>query len=161
MTSERLPAGAMRSPVDGPYAWFRLAVCVVLGTVGSIGGRWRSTGELAKDRNALDAEGSQRGWGWRVKMMFKGKTKYQRSKAKTAAQKTSTDGIACRVGKLYLLAEPTASEIETFIDQLQLLPDSQILTASADPDNELEWRELLVELLQSRMPKKTPVGAGA
>ena len=37
MTSERLPAGAMASPVDGPYAWFRLAVCVVLGTVGSIG----------------------------------------------------------------------------------------------------------------------------
>jgi MFS family permease len=27
----------MQSPVDGPYAWFRLAVCVVLGTVGSIG----------------------------------------------------------------------------------------------------------------------------
>ena len=37
MTADRVPAGAMSSPVDGPYAWFRLGVCVVLGTVGSIG----------------------------------------------------------------------------------------------------------------------------
>ena len=28
MTSERLPAGAMASPVDGPYAWFRLAALI-------------------------------------------------------------------------------------------------------------------------------------
>ena len=37
MTSESTPAGAPLSPVDGPYAWFRLAVSIVLGTIGSIG----------------------------------------------------------------------------------------------------------------------------
>lgn len=37
MTAEHIPAGTPSSPVDGPYAWFRLAVSVVLGTIGTIG----------------------------------------------------------------------------------------------------------------------------
>ena len=37
MTSGSISAGEGSSLVDGPYAWFRLAVSVLLGTVGSIG----------------------------------------------------------------------------------------------------------------------------
>jgi len=37
VTSKNLRDGGQVSPVDGPYAWFRLAVCVALSTIGSIG----------------------------------------------------------------------------------------------------------------------------
>jgi len=37
LTSESLRVGGQRSPVDGPYAWFRLAVAVLTGTISSIG----------------------------------------------------------------------------------------------------------------------------
>jgi MFS family permease len=37
VTSEILRDGRRDSPVDGPYAWFRLAVCVLLSTTASIG----------------------------------------------------------------------------------------------------------------------------
>ena len=37
MTSGHLSAGSGASLVDGPYAWFRLAISVLLGTVGTIG----------------------------------------------------------------------------------------------------------------------------
>jgi hypothetical protein len=119
----------------------------------SVAGRWSSTGRLAKERNELDPQGSQRGWGWRVKMMFKGKEKYARSKAKTSAQKDMKDGIACRVGKFVLLTDPDASELGRFIEQVDTLSDPEILNASADPANAEEWRELLIELLQARMQK--------
>jgi hypothetical protein len=147
------------------YESYKDKIVGVLTDIGSIGGRWQSTGKLAQDRNALDKDGSQRGWGWRVKMMFKGKAKYARSKAKTAAQKNSADAIECRVGKVYLLADATASEIETFVNQVEALSDAQVLDASGDPANSAEWREILVELLQSRIEKaaaaKTPAKVGA
>lgn len=37
MTSESLRVDGRRSPVDGPYAWFRLAISVLIGTISSIG----------------------------------------------------------------------------------------------------------------------------
>jgi MFS family permease len=37
VTSESLRADGPRSPVDGPYAWFRLAISVLIGTIASIG----------------------------------------------------------------------------------------------------------------------------
>jgi MFS family permease len=37
LTSESLRVDGRRSPVDGPYAWFRLAVAVLTGTISSIG----------------------------------------------------------------------------------------------------------------------------
>ena len=37
MTSTNSAAGVRPGLVDGPYAWFRLAVSVLLGTIGSIG----------------------------------------------------------------------------------------------------------------------------
>lgn len=37
VTPSRLPAGAGASPIDGRYAYFRLAVSMVLGTVGAVG----------------------------------------------------------------------------------------------------------------------------
>ncbi len=145
------------------YESYRDKIVGVLTGIGSIGGRWDSVGRLAEDRNTLDGKG--RGWGWRVKMMFKGSGKYSRSKAKTAAQKNSGDAVECRVGKVYLLADATPSEIETFVNQVEGLPDSQVLDASGDPANSLEWREILVELVQSRMEKaaaaKAPAKVGA
>jgi hypothetical protein len=37
LTTESLRVDGQRSPVDGPYAWFRLAISVLIGTIGSIG----------------------------------------------------------------------------------------------------------------------------
>jgi MFS family permease len=37
VATESLRADGRGSPVDGPYAWFRLAVCVLLGTIASVG----------------------------------------------------------------------------------------------------------------------------
>ena len=37
MTTESVRADGRSSPVDGAYAWFRLAVSVLLGTIGSVG----------------------------------------------------------------------------------------------------------------------------
>lgn len=143
------------------YETYKEKIGSVLELGAGISGKWASTGELAKDRNTLDPKGDQRGWGWRVKMMFKGSTKFQRSKAKTAAQKDSKDKIACRVGKVILLGDPSPTEIGTFVDAIESLPDSEILNASANPDNEQEWRELLIDLLQSRIAKaKTPAKVG-
>lgn len=149
------------------YETFRDKIVGVISGVGGavtgVGGKWTSTGQLAQDRNTID--GKARGWGWRAKMMFKGSGKFARSKAKTAAQRDSTDAIECRVGKTILLADADASEIEVFIDRVEQLPDSQVLDASADPANSPDWREILVELLQSRMEKaaaaKTPAKVGA
>ncbi len=37
MTTESLRGDGQRSPVDGPYAWFRLAISMLIATIGSIG----------------------------------------------------------------------------------------------------------------------------
>lgn len=63
--------------------------------------KWRKTGEMAQVRNAHAEDDdyehtrrSDRGVGWRLKMMLKGEEKFKRSAAKTAVLQDADDAVA-------------------------------------------------------------------
>ncbi|NLF03467.1 MAG: DUF4157 domain-containing protein [Actinomycetales bacterium] len=151
--------------------------------------KWKNTGEMAQLRNSHSedegfghAKRSDRGFGWRVKMLLKGEEKFGRSMAKTqilkgmdekkaaeeharkvAAGDVLPDGVACAVGKKMLGVSPTVAETEKFFAGLSIAElEAEIAAESTrtEPRNSAGWIELMnAEIERKKEAAKSGGGA--
>ncbi|WP_164479156.1 DUF4157 domain-containing protein [Nakamurella antarctica] len=146
------------------YQSFKKTAGGVLTSAKGVGDKWSKTGALASDRNSLEG-GTSRGFRWRLKMMFKGADKFDRSLNKTSVVKTAkeaADGkgqsqqptaeenhVLLTVGKLRLFRSATADQFQNFMEMVEKLDDTVITDAIALPEND-EARGALEALLVDR-----------
>ncbi len=133
--------------------------------------KWKTTGDLANQRNTLEGEapgGKQgsRSFGWRLKMMFKTEKKLARSTFKTSADWDERQGsqpapapsgpavtgpIAMICGNEVLSVGADDQAVEAFTQAVSGMPDDLITQALADPLNDKKARDLLQSLLDDRL----------
>lgn len=160
--------------------WWAKAGAVFTAVKGRTSDRWSQTGELAGQRNELDGAPGKRGAGWRIKMMFKGQQKFDRSKKKTGVERLGkglaqaptgpafedngmmgyeslgefTKSVEVTCGSARLGYDATQQQREIFASIVDKLPDNVLLTASQDPNNPDEWQEFFRGVLSDRALEK-------
>lgn len=168
--------------------WFKKAGALFNSVKERTTDRWSETGDLAGQRNELDGAApgkGKRGAGWRIKMMFKGGSKFARSKKKTGVERQARGLVPQRVGPTvqdnstmgydslgeftkqvevtcgtaHLTVGATEQQREVFAAIVDKLPDNVLLTASKDPNNSDEWREFFRAVLSDRAMELAGAGA--
>jgi hypothetical protein len=168
--------------------WFKKAGALFNSVKERTTDRWSQTGELAGQRNELEGAApgkGKRGAGWRIKMMFKGTSKFGRSKKKTGVERAARGLVPQRVGPTvqdnstmgydslgeftkqvevtcgtaHLTVGATEQQREVFAAIVDKLPDNVLLTASKDPNNSDEWREFFRAVLSDRAMELAGAGA--
>lgn len=168
--------------------WFKKAGALFASVKGRTYDRWNKTGELAGQRNELDGgapDKSKRGAGWRLKMMFKGDSKFGRSMKKTSVERDArgltpkpvgptvqdnstmgydslgefTKTVEATCGTAHLAAGATQQQREVFAAIVDKMPDNVLLAASQDPNNSEEWREFFRAVLSDRAMEMAGAGA--
>jgi hypothetical protein len=119
--------------------------------------------QLGADRTSLD--GQDRDWKWRLTMAFKTKESFNRSVAQTnlkigkeaSAPKAAGPAtpIECKVGSKVLFATANQKQQELYGEQVKNLPLEDLVKASNDPKNSVEWREILKKMVEARMKDLT------
>jgi hypothetical protein len=148
--------------------------------------KWSATGTMATDRNAMDGSApgqGKRGVAWRLKMMFKGTKKFERSVRKTEVNKAATSPapapsgptvqdnstmgmdrmtfaqyLECQCGKARLLVGATEQQKQVFASMVDGMPDATIQLAAQDPNNSPEWQEFFRGVLTDRAMQQVGVG---
>lgn len=133
------------------YQKFKKGMASVKSAAGDVSDKFTATGQMAAERNAMD--GKTRGFGWRVKMMFKGQVKFTRSVNKTQTltgrklgEKESDAPVfgpqnreaLVFIGTFALPLNPTDQEVETFLAAAKGFPDSALTQALSDKRNTLQ-----------------------
>ncbi|MEO7125111.1 MAG: DUF4157 domain-containing protein [Nakamurella sp.] len=151
--------------------------------------KWNSTGKMAEDRNQMGgaAPGAgDRGFGWRLKMMFKGGSKFNRSVRKTEVNLTAHNEdltaqnnakneandramggfrneagqlVECVCGTAQLLVGSTEKQREVFSEAVEKMSDEELGKAAKDPRNATAWQDLFTKALSDRAMAQ--VGASA
>lgn len=159
--------------------WFSKAGALFASVKGATVDKWNTVGKLASDRNELEAGtpgAEKRGAAWRMKMMFKGGTKLNRSVKKTGVERDAagltpaqtgptvednsamgydlygefrkTVEVTCGPARLGFNA--TAQQKQVFASIVDSQPDNALLAASQDPNNSDEWQEFFRQVLADR-----------
>jgi hypothetical protein len=168
--------------------WFKKAGALFATVKDRTYDRWNQTGELAGQRNEMDGSApgkGKRGAGWRIKMMFKGKSKFGRSMKKTGVEREArglvpapvgptvednstmgfdslgefTKNVEVTCGTAHLAVGATEQQREVFAAIVDKMPDNVLLAASKDPNNSDEWREFFRAVLSDRAMEMAGAGA--
>jgi hypothetical protein len=168
--------------------WFKKAGALFATVKDRTYDRWNQTGELAGQRNEMDGSApgkGKRGAGWRIKMMFKGKSKFGRSMKKTGVEREArglvpapvgptvednstmgydslgefTKNVEVTCGTAHLAVGATEQQREVFAAIVDKMPDNVLLAASNDPNNSDEWREFFRAVLSDRAMELAGAGA--
>lgn len=125
-------------------------------------GKWSETKTLAEDRNALGGKRSDRGYGWRIKMMFSTQAGHERSKAHTAVNKeASQPGVPAgpvtvlgTAGNWALLSSATPDQQQAFAKKMEAMTDDELKAAAAEPKNTDQFKETIRNILADRVARQ-------
>ncbi|RIJ77903.1 DUF4157 domain-containing protein [Nakamurella silvestris] len=146
------------------YKKFKSVTGSIAGAVKGVGEKWSQAGAMASDRNEVNSKGkSDRGFGWKLKMMFKGDEKFKRSLKKTGTYAKAKPvlgpvekPIGCYIGTLALPTEPTDQEIDgflSFVDKMALAELQKALTDKRNTGDEAQ--QILLRLVQEKIAQET------